>query len=312
MKLNSKLNRKLNREQQEHLFKYTLDRLKKHQATRSIPEKLLDPLYNQEQAKKICSIVYELGNCDFSLYDKAINHFISYSQEFLQLQIELERTGKYFLSSYNEAQREVYQNQTVMENRYLNGLLLSQALWINHHQILQFFIKEFCISNKESGQVIEAPVGSGIFISEFATKNKGWTADAYDISPSSINFARKVLELTLPGNAIYLGQKNIFDLPEEKKYDRVICGELLEHLEEPEALLRKLKGIVHEKGSLFLTTAIWAAAIDHIYLFKSAEEVRKMLRSHFKIEKELVLNVFSGKGPDEEKTPINYACILRP
>ncbi|MDP3734735.1 MAG: class I SAM-dependent methyltransferase [Nanoarchaeota archaeon] len=294
------------------LWNHTVNRLREHFATKNIPEKLKEPSYNQALAEHICSLMYHLCYKDMKLYDQAITDFIDYSVEFLKLQLELEKTGSYLFSSYKEAHDNVYQNKEVMEKRYLNGLLLSQALWINHHTILNYFVQEFCRQATETGNVMEVPVGSGIFISEFTIRNTKWTAEAYDISPSSVAFAKKILQLKIPNNTITLIQKNIFDLSSENKYDAIICGELLEHLEDPEQLLRKLKSMLHPNGRLFLTTAIWAAAIDHIYLFKSAQEVRTMLQRYFKIEKELVLTVFSGKSPEEEKTPINYACILTP
>lgn len=292
------------------LWDYTLNRLREHFATKNIPEKLKDPAYNQELAEHVCSLLYNLCNKDMKLYDKAVTDFIDYSIEFLKLQLELEKTGSYLFSSYKEAHDKVYQNKEVMESRYLNGLLLSQALWINHHKIINYFITEFCHQTTETGKVMEVPVGSGIFISEFAARNKNWAAEAYDISPSSVAFAKKIIKMKMPDSTITIIQKNIFDLPQEIKYDKIICGELLEHLEDPDQLLIKLKSMLHSQGRLFLTTAIWAAAIDHIYLFKSAQEVRAMLQQHFTIEKELVLTVFSGKLAEDEKTPINYACIL--
>ena len=66
-----------------------------------------------------------------------------------------------------------------------------------------------------------------------------------------------------------------------------------------------------DDGELFLTTAIWAAAIDHIYLFTRAQEVRDMLEKYFIIESELVLPVMANKGPEDEKTPLNYAAVLK-
>lgn len=296
----------------EELLNYSLGKLKQHLATRSIPKRLNVPEYDKELAKKIVNLMYKFCQNDTALFDKAIKDFIAYSSEFLELQIELEKTGNYLFSSYKEAQEKVYQNPEVMENRYLNGLFLSQAFWINHHKMLRFFIEEFCINNKQNGKILEVPVGSGIFISEFAIRNKSWRADGYDISISSVEFAKKMLDFNGLSDLVNIRKKSVFDLHEVKKYDKVVCGELLEHLEDPEALLHKLRSMLADEGKLFLTTAIWAAAIDHIYLFKSAQEVRNMLEKYFHIEKELILNVFPGKEPEDEKTPINYACILRP
>ncbi len=37
-----------------------------------------------------------------------------------------------------------------------------------------------------------------------------------------------------------------------------------------------------------------------------------MLQARFRIVSELALNVREGKGPEDPRTPINYACILSP
>ena len=111
---------------------------------------------------------------------------------------------------------------------------------------------------------------------------------------------------------IFLKTADIFVMDNEKKYDLIICGELLEHVENPRDLLDKLNIILKEDGTIFLTTAVYAAAIDHIYLFDNVDEVRHMLREVFHVSGELILPL-SGRGyePDMDKVPINYACLLK-
>ena len=53
--------------------------------------------------------------------------------------------------------------------------------------------------------------------------------------------------------------------------------------------------------------------IDHIYLYESAEHVRKEIReAGFSIEKELVQAVFEKDEADPEKSkiPVSYGAIL--
>lgn len=237
-----------------------------------------------------------------------MNDFIHFSLEFLQLQVELDKTGSYRLHSYQEAFDTVYNNPEVMTKRYLNGLLLSQAFWINHYKMFAFFRQNFCLGNATQGSMLEVPIGTGIYSSEFIRHNPGWISIGYDISESAVHFAKQLIQAH-NGLSMDIRKENIFDLSTEQKYDNIIRGELLEHLEKPTELLAKLKDLLADDGKLFLTTAIWAASVDHIYLFKSAQEVRDMILPYFKIESEIVLNVFDKK-PDDEKTPISYACVL--
>jgi len=290
------------------IFEYALKELDKHILTKSIRKRVEAQTYDRKLGEKICKIMFKICNENFEEYLQAIKYFIEFSVEFLVLQQELNREGKYKYSNFEEALKKVYENPEVMEKRYLNGLLLSQAFWINHQKMLEFFINNFCKEVKKKGLCMEIPTGTGIYISEFMNINPKWNLEGYDLSQSSIDFSKKVIKIN-SHREIPLHKKNVFNL-EGKKYDKIICGELLEHLDNPEELLKKLKSILKEKGKLFLTTAIWAANIDHIYLFKSAQEVRDMLEKYFKIEKELVLNVEAGKNPADEKTPMTYACVL--
>jgi 2-polyprenyl-3-methyl-5-hydroxy-6-metoxy-1,4-benzoquinol methylase len=278
-------------------------------ATSGIEPKVRSPEYDRGFARTICRLAFEKSGADVERYRAALHDFIALSEEFVVLQMELDRTGRYRHSSFEEVRREVYDNPEVMERRYLNGLLLSQAFWANHSKIRAYFVDRFCEGNPPTGTVLEVPSGTGIFISEFARRNPRWSAFGVDLSDSSVAFSRDIVRLVgVP--AVTVAQQDIFDLPSAGQYDRIICGELLEHLEDPAALLRKLAALITGTGKLFVTTAIWAANIDHIYLFSSVREVRAMLEQFFTIESELALNIREAQQPDDERAAINYACVL--
>ncbi len=283
--------------------------LEGHWATQSIPKRLADAGYDSTFARRICRLTFEKSGGDLERYGKALTDFIALSEEFVRLQIELDATGHYKYSNYDEVRAAVYDNAAVMESRYLNGLLLSQAFWVNHYKMLMYFTEHFCRPAVATGTLLEVPSGTGIFISEFARLNPGWSATGLDLSASSVAFTREVSRLN--GADVDVMRSDVFDLPESRRFDRIICGELLEHLEQPELLLEKLARLLDPNGAIFLTTAVWAANIDHIYLYVSAREARDMIAKYFSIDSELVLNVKDGAGPEDEKTPINYACIGR-
>ena len=253
--------------------------------------------------------MFEKCGGDSDAFRAALRDFIALSEEFVRLQIDLDKSGHYAYSSYDEVRAIVYDNPEVMDRRYLNGLFLSTAFWVNHTKILDYFHREFCDTASATGTLLEAPAGTGIFISEFARRNPGWTTEGIDISESAVAFGRAIARINA-GGAPMIDKKDVFALPEDRKFDRIICGELLEHLEKPVELLETLSRLLAPGGTIFLTTAVWAANIDHIYLYISAQEVRDMLETRFRIESEIVLNVRDGKGPEEPRTPINYACIL--
>jgi SAM-dependent methyltransferase len=280
------------------LFASALTMLAESWATAAIPERVRAADYDRAIGERICRLMFEKCGGDSDAFRAALRDFIALSEEFVRLQIDLDKSGHYAYSSYDEVRAIVYDNPEVMDRRYLNGLFLSTAFWVNHTKILDYFHREFCDTASATGTLLEAPAGTGIFISEFARRNPGWTTEGIDISESAV------------GGAPMIDKKDVFALPEDRKFDRIICGELLEHLEKPVELLETLSRLLAPGGTIFLTTAVWAANIDHIYLYISAQEVRDMLETRFRIESEIVLNVRDGKGPEEPRTPINYACIL--
>ena len=138
--------------------------------------------------------------------------------------------------------------------------------------------------------------------------------DAFDISPHSVEYTKQILDLSKVNlSALNAQVFNLFDMSEKTKYDFIICGELLEHIENPQEALKVLHGLLKPQGRIFLTTAVYAAAIDHIYLFETVGEVREMIyRTGFKTDSELILPLsFKKYDPTMVREPINYACILR-
>ncbi len=293
------------------ILERSLEQLRMSWATNAIPEKVSAPQYDRAFAVRICDLVFEKCGASLEDYGRAVDDFIALSEEFVRLQIELDRTGRYRHSSFADVRASVYDNPEVMNGRYLNGLLLSQAFWVNHAALFAFFEERFAAHNAPHGNVLEVPCGTGFYIAEFARANPGWSAEGIDLSESSVAFAREVVRLDGAAH-VDIRKGDVFELPEDARYERIICGELLEHLEDPEALLAKLARLLARDGRLFLTTAIWAASIDHIYLFESASDVCEMLARYFSIEAELVVNVREGQRPDHARVPLNFAAILAP
>ena len=54
-------------------------------------------------------------------------------------------------------------------------------------------------------------------------------------------------------------------------------GEVLEHVEDPARLLRKLRELCSDDGLVFMTTPTNAPAIDHIYLFRDVQHIRDLI-----------------------------------
>ncbi len=276
-------------------------------------ENQINNKFNFELAERICTTGLEISG-NWKQYCQNIDNLIKMSVDFLKLQIKLEKTGKYLYSSFEEVQKYAYQHNYDEGPNYLWGLYFSEIFWKIHHNFVQFFLNDFVMSSPEHGNFLEVPSGTGFFLCEFLYEKKKWNGLGVDISETSIEFSKKLLKSNnIPFDSYTIIKQDFLKLNETKHFDRICCGEFLEHLEEPVEALRKFYRLLNKNGKIFITVAVWAAHVDHIYLYKNAEEVREHIRSAgFKIEKELVQAVFDKdeKNPENNKIPVNYAAIL--
>ena len=79
------------------------------------------------------------------------------------------------------------------------------------------------------------------------------------------------------GDKIKYTKKDIFDYDDSNKYDFIVLGEVLEHLDEPKQILIKLSKLLKPGGLLWITTPTNSPALDHVYLFKTKEEVLTLI-----------------------------------
>ena len=56
-------------------------------------------------------------------------------------------------------------------------------------------------------------------------------------------------------------------------------GEVLEHLDKPQEILKKLARLLSENGVLWITTPTNSPALDHVYLFKTKEEIIELIEA---------------------------------
>lgn len=192
-------------------------------------------------------------------------------------------TGEYSSKSFAEVNARVYGDPAVMEY-YMHGLLLSQFLWKHHYQMFCFFVEELGKRRHSIRQYLEIGGGHGFQVAE-AARMLGDSASVtvVDISATSLNLARRLVQ----NDRVQYVHSDIFEYHPPTKFDFITIGEVLEHLENPGALLVRAGELLAENGRVFITTPANAPTIDHIYLFRNAAEIRDLIeRSGFEIEAE--------------------------
>lgn len=246
-----------------------------------------DPLH----AKKIRKNIQSFTNQDTERANKFFNKYIQllkqqgndihYGMEcYLKMiadinyeQIQFVRTGEYSSKSFDEVNQRVYNNPNVMEY-YMHGLLLSQFLWSHHYKMLSFFIDSFSKFNKNTKNYLEIGGGHGLYIAEAINILENDVCfDLVDISPTAVEISKSFINKP---KIRYIVQ-DVLTFPLDQTYDFITMGEILEHLEDPAALLSKAKELLSDDGHIFMTTPTNAPTIDHIYLFHNIQEIENMI-----------------------------------
>jgi ubiquinone/menaquinone biosynthesis C-methylase UbiE len=228
----------------------------------------------------------------------------------LQERMDFLRSGRYASSSFAEVEQRVYANPEIMEY-YMYGLVFSQFFWKEQYARLEFFCNGLPRYRASIGSYLELGGGHAMYISSAADiLQPGTHFELIDISATSIEVARAMS----PNDRIQYHLCNVFDFPSDRKYDFVVAGEILEHLEEPRKLLARIRGMLSPQGHAFISTPVNAPTVDHIHLFNHAREIREMLGSEgFVIESEATRyaeDVPEAKA-EKLKIPQMFAAFVR-
>lgn len=222
-----------------------------------------------------------------------------FCSEIMRLQIDFDRTGIYAPQSYAQADLAVYQNAEYMRDCYLPGLLLAWYLWPHHYRQLRFFETRFVplMSLHGTTSFYEVATGTGLYSRIALQGAQGAVGTGFDISPASVAFTRDhMVSYALTGRySTFL--RNVLEDPPPQT-DWLICVELLEHLEDPMVLLRALRAMLRPGGWAFVATAINAPNSDHIWLYRSGEEVVDHLHlAGFRVEAAELNAAYPGETP---------------
>lgn len=246
---------------------------------------------------------------DNKTIDYAIDCYLQMVADINYETVQFIRTGEYSSKSFAEVNQRVYNNPDVMKY-YVHGILMSQFLWAHHYNILLFFNKIIKENSNKISSYLEVGGGHGLYISE-AIEIIGDKAkyDLVDISRSSIEIAT----LMIADDKVSFTHSDIFNYEPASKYDFITMGEVLEHVEEPIKLLEKLFTLLNDEGKLFITAPTNGPTIDHIYLFKNADDIRKVILSAgFEIEKEFT--IYAEDVPEDiaekYKVSMMYAGVI--
>ena len=239
-----------------------------------------EQMFGEAWVSEIVENILVLFGEDHDAWQNALSGYAEFAMDALRNQKYFEENGRYQWNTSKEIQQKYYESEEHMMNAYLPGMYLSHYLWPHHFRLLSFFRSEVLSKMQSPSVFYDVGIGTGLYSREVLRHFSQARGRGIDISRYSIAFTKKMLEAFGLMDRYQFEFSNIFEVKVvEEAADFVVSQEVLEHLENPLSFCRILRRMTKKGGCAYITAAINAAHSDHIYLFKSPEEVNELLVS---------------------------------
>jgi len=240
--------------------------------------------------------------------------YLTLVEDTISEQIYFNKHKHYRYSSFQEVAQKVYFDPEYMD-RYMHGLAISTFLWPNHVRITRYFKQT--LPKRAVGSYLEVGPGHGQFL---MMAMQECSYDSYlgvDISATSIKQTRNVIDYFLPElrDTVRLDTRDFLakDDLQANSFDAIVAGEVVEHVEQPELFLKQIAALAKADAHIFLTTCINTPAIDHIYLWRTPQELETMIQDCGLTIRDRLTLPYQGKSLDEaiaEDLSVNFAFLL--
>lgn len=212
---------------------------------------------------------------------------------------------RHSILSGKKAQLAIYLHRRVPAGWYFDSI---------HHNMLQKcwhtqrFKQVALVAKKLKGDFLDIGCSDGTFSNVIMCNSNADTIIGVDVLKESIDFAKKKYKENR-NMKFQLGEAHNLRFP-DNKFDAVFCLEALEHLENPELVLKEMKRVMKKNGTLVILVpnenllfkfiwffwTKWRGKIwkgTHLNDFHSSELTDLIKKSGFKVdmEKKFILNM---------------------
>ena len=249
-------------------------------------------------------------------FDEALESLAEYTYVYMRHQVSFMSSGEYSNTSFDEVFEAVYDNEELMLGTYLPGLFLTQLFWPIHHKVMAIHRERFLERHRESERLLEVGVGHGMALLNGLRTLKGSTADALDVSRHALSFAANMLDSAgiesdrCNFHRVDITQQGVDGV----QADLATMGEILEHVEHPDAALENLRRMLKPGAPAFITTVIDSNAIDHVYQFRSKAEIDDLIeQAGFRLRESELLHpkdLRLAETPGADPTQFYYGIAI--
>jgi 2-polyprenyl-3-methyl-5-hydroxy-6-metoxy-1,4-benzoquinol methylase len=262
--------------------------------------------------ERLVSFYMSRGNCTMEEIADKYLYMISFIMED---QFYFAEHDSYRFSTFAEVEN-YYKDPAYMDS-YTVGLGLSTYLWRVHREVMRFFSSEYLRRTAGGKTYFEIGPGHGEYMVTAMQQTDFRRYLAIDISETSVALTRQYIrhcmkEPEAKNHAVMHG--DFFAFQPDRRFDVIVMGEVLEHVEHPARFLNRIREIASNEACIFISTATNAPHPDHIYLFRSVAEVVKLFDdTGFEVADFIAANANNVplEKAERRKIPVVMAFILR-
>ncbi len=220
--------------------------------------------------------------------------------------------GNYRHSTFDEVAASVYHDRDYMD-RYMYGLAITNFLWPNHVGMARFLRQS--MPRGRGGRYLEVGPGHGFLLLSAIEVGGFDELLAVDLSAASVEQTQTIVDHFHPDAPARVEERDFLQASdlEPGSFDAIVMGEVLEHVEQPDVFLRRIAELAKDDAYIFITTCINAPAVDHIYLWRTTDELEEMITANGLEIVEPLRLPYEGKSLEESREhnlPINVAYVL--
>lgn len=131
--------------------------------------------------------------------------------------------------------------------------------------------------NARQASFADLGCGSGVILSEILMMKPLWTGHGLDISREAVAYARKLTAHKQVADRTSFRAGNVTHLPyADESLNLVIASEIIEHMPEPELVVREIRRVLKPGGQLILTMPLESHTPGHIHTLSSREDLRDL------------------------------------
>ena len=250
---------------------FVLELAARFPSQKSITRLFEEMKYDEKESLAFClqflQNVYSMDRSEIiNCYEVFVNDTLEETKFFFE-------HGHYRYSTYQEVELFMTSKDDHYMIAYQVGLLLSQFFWPNHNEMRKRFIQ--LLKNHSGEKYLEVGVGHGFYFKTAIAYSNFQSYTGIDINIDSIEMATQMLNIDFDCTSrnYELVLTDFLKMDVIEKYDAIILSEVLEHVEQPNLFLEKIALLSHKSTWIYVTTAINAPAVDHIYLFRNPDEI---------------------------------------